>query len=114
MLNQRNANPMTPNSSLWLVESNEDRYEYLWETFSYAYLSNVKSTECQPNTPNSGLWLVESNVDTYEYWWETFSYAYLSNVKSTKLVMNIDENIFRMPIYLMLNQRNANPVTSKN
>ena len=53
MLNQRNANPMTfqmtynanpmtSNPGLWLVESNVDSYEYWWEHFSYAYLSNVK------------------------------------------------------------------------
>ncbi len=28
MLNRWNANPMTPNPGLWLVESNEDSYEY--------------------------------------------------------------------------------------
>ena len=33
---------MTPNPGLWLVESNEDSYEYWWEHISYAYLSNVK------------------------------------------------------------------------
>ena len=42
---------MTPNPSLWLVESNEDSYEYWWEHISYAYLSNVKS---------------------YEYWWAEY------------------------------------------
>ena len=33
---------MTPNPGLWLVESTEASYEYWWEPFSYAYLSNVK------------------------------------------------------------------------
>ena len=42
MLNQWNANPMTPNPGLWLVESTEASYEYWWEHISYAYLSNVK------------------------------------------------------------------------
>ena len=49
MLNQWNANPMTANHGVWLVESNVDSYEYWWEHFSYAYLSHVKWTECQPN-----------------------------------------------------------------
>ncbi len=51
MLNRWNANPMTPNPGLWLVESNEDSYEYWWEPISYTYLSNVKS---------------------YEYWWAEY------------------------------------------
>ena len=42
VLHQRNANPMTPNPGIWLVESNEARYEYWWEHISYDYLSNVK------------------------------------------------------------------------
>ena len=51
MLNRWNANPMTPNPGLWLVESYEYSYEYWWEHISYAYLSNVKS---------------------YEYWWAEY------------------------------------------
>ena len=51
MLNQWNANPITPNPGLWLVESTEASYEYWWEHISYAYLSNVKS---------------------YEYWWAEY------------------------------------------
>ena len=74
-------------------------------------------------------WLLigrESGQVSHEYWWEHISYAYLSNVKETsilhifkfdlitstwpiymnKLVMNIDENIFRMPISPMLNHMN--------
>ena len=42
MLNRWNANPMTPNPGLWLVESTEASYEYWWEHISYAYLANVK------------------------------------------------------------------------
>ncbi len=44
MLNRWNANPVTPNPGLRLVESNEDSYEYWWEHISFAYLSKVKST----------------------------------------------------------------------
>ena len=34
--------------------------------------------------------------------------------RAMQLFMNIDENGFRMPIYPMLNQRNANPITPNN
>ena len=43
MLNQRKANPMTPNPGLWLVERNYDSYEYWWEPISYASL--IKSPD---------------------------------------------------------------------
>ena len=42
MLKQWNANSITPNPGLWLVESTEASYAYWWEHILYAYLSNVK------------------------------------------------------------------------
>ena len=97
MLNRWNANPITHNPGLWLVESCEYSYEYWWEHISYAYLSNVKS---------------------YEYWWAEYFRSRSSDAlcvlgqaasdwsRAVNIVMNIDENIFRMPIYPMLNHMN--------
>ena len=62
MLNQRNANPITPNPGLWFVDSCEYSYEYWWEHISYAYLSNVKS---------------------HEYWWAEYFACTLDHFRVT-------------------------------
>ena len=92
MLNKRNANPMTPDPGLWLVESNVDSYAYLWRPpFVQGHVTPSDQNVVNPGaiwpidrltnleSPSVAFWRLERTCDVVKY----TCYTTVSRIQST-------------------------------